>query len=121
MLRRISALTLWLTTAATALTVREAAAEEIFIFEPASDESGSPSSPSSLSGRLNVNHATSEQWQLLPGIGPSTATKILAYRARYPFKTIEQVMRVKGIGRKTFNRIKAYLTVDGETTLTKTD
>lgn len=70
-----------------------------------------------LEGRLNINTATAAQWVLLPGIGPATADKIIAYRERYRFRRLVHLMRVKGIGRKTFERLRPYLTLEGETTL----
>lgn len=70
-----------------------------------------------LDGKLNVNTATAAQWEMLSGIGPATAAKIVQYRKKYPFKDITHVMRVKGIGRKTFNKIKPHLSLTGETTL----
>ena len=73
-----------------------------------------------LRGQLNVNTATAAQWDLLPGIGPATAAKIVAYRTRRPFRSLSQLMRVKGIGHKTFADIRPYLTLTGETTLSAT-
>jgi competence protein ComEA len=70
-----------------------------------------------LEGTLNVNAATAEQWELLPGIGPTTAARILAFIATKPLSHTSQLMRVKGIGRKTYDRIKPYLVLEGETTL----
>jgi hypothetical protein len=70
-----------------------------------------------LEGTLNVNAATAEQWELLPGIGPTTAARILAFIAKKPLSHTSQLMRVKGIGRKTYDRIKPYLVLEGETTL----
>lgn len=70
-----------------------------------------------LEGQLNMNTATEKQWELLPGIGPATAKKLVAYRNRQPFKEPMNLMRIKGIGRKTFNACKPFLTVKGETTL----
>jgi competence protein ComEA len=70
-----------------------------------------------IEGQLNINTATVEQWVLLPGIGPATAEKLVAYRERHPFRSIAHIMRVKGVGKKTYAAIRSYLTVDGETTL----
>ena len=70
-----------------------------------------------LEGQLNINTATQEQLELLPGIGPSMAKKIIDYRAAKPFAEPMQVVRIKGIGRKTFEKLKPMLTVKGETTL----
>ena len=70
-----------------------------------------------LEGQCNINTATQEQLELLPGIGPSMAKKIIDYRTAKPFAEPMQVVRIKGIGRKTFEKLKPMLTVKGETTL----
>ena len=70
-----------------------------------------------LQGTLNMNEASPAQWQILPGIGPKLAERIIAYRSRHNFTKTTQLMRVKGVGRKTFNAIKAHLVTEGETTL----
>lgn len=70
-----------------------------------------------LEGQININSATPEQLELLPGIGPAMAKKIVDYRASKPFQEAAQIMRIKGIGRKTFDRIKPLLVLKGDTTL----
>jgi competence protein ComEA len=70
-----------------------------------------------LEGQLNLNTATAAELDLLPGVGPSTAQKILTYREGHPFKSIRQLLRIKGIGKKTFERLAPYLAVEGESTL----
>lgn len=60
----------------------------------------------------NLNTANSSQLQLLQGIGPAMAARIIEYRKTSGgFKTIEQVMDVKGIGPKKFGKIKLFLKV----------
>jgi len=76
-------------------------------------------SSAKLEGKLNVNEASEDQWVMLPGIGPSTAAKIMAYRAKQKFGDTTHLMRIKGIGRKTYNNLKPFLTMDGPTTLRK--
>jgi competence protein ComEA len=56
---------------------------------------------------VNLNTATLEQLTALPGIGPKTAQLILEYRTKSGgFKKIEELMNVKGIGEKSFLKIK---------------
>lgn len=70
-----------------------------------------------LVGVVNLNTATAEELQLLPGVGPSKAQLILEHRKARPFRTVEELVRVRGIGRKTLQKLKPHLTVNGETTV----
>ena len=70
-----------------------------------------------LEGQLNANTATTEQWDLLPGIGPATAKRIVDYVRKHPLKRTYHLQRVKGIGHKTYDRLKPFLVLDGDTTL----
>ena len=69
-----------------------------------------------IDGVVNINTATPEELQLLPGIGPAKVERILAYRWARPFRTVEELVRVKGIGRKMVRRLRAHLAVQGPTT-----
>ena len=61
---------------------------------------------------LNINAATLEQLDTLPGIGPATAQDIINYRAANgPFTSIEHLMDVPGVGQVTFDKIKHLITV----------
>lgn len=61
---------------------------------------------------LNLNTASLSQLELLPGIGPKMAERVVEYRkAHGAFSSPEQVMDVKGIGPKKFEKLKAYLKV----------
>jgi competence protein ComEA len=68
-------------------------------------------------GSINLNTATTTELSFLPGIGESKARAIIQHRAKRPFKKVEDLMRVKGIGRKTFKKLSPYLAVDGSTTV----
>jgi competence protein ComEA len=72
-----------------------------------------------LEGVVNINTATVEELQLLSGIGPAKARLVIEYRSRHPFRTIEELARVKGIGRKTVQKLRAHLGVSGPTTATR--
>jgi competence protein ComEA len=63
-------------------------------------------------GSINVNSASLEQLQSLPGIGPAIAGRIVAYReAHGPFKAVDGVAEVKGIGPRTLERIRPFISV----------
>jgi competence protein ComEA len=61
---------------------------------------------------LDVNRASQQDFERLPGIGPVLAGRIVEYReARGGFRDIEQLRRVKGVGKKTFERIREFVAV----------
>src|SRR5271163_1434028 len=61
---------------------------------------------------INLNTATSEQLQQVPGIGPVTADKILQMRKSYgAFKSVDDLRAVRGIGPKRLEKMRKYLTV----------
>ncbi len=67
---------------------------------------------------VNVNTADASQLALLPRVGPSVSQRIVDFRKENgPFKSLEDLMLVQGIGEKTFQLIKPYVAVSGETTL----
>lgn len=69
-------------------------------------------------GVLNLNTATGSELEMLPGIGPAKAERILAFRAKHgPFKRVFDLRRVKGFGKKTVDRLTPFLTVSERTTL----
>lgn len=94
----------------------------LFVVLPAASASASPSAAlllagPTLEGQLNLNTASLAELDLLPGVGPATAEKIIAHRNRQPFQRPTQLMRIKGIGKKKFAKLRPYVVVDGDTTL----
>ncbi len=73
-----------------------------------------------LSGKININTANTEQLEILPRIGTKTAQSIIEYRTQNgPFKKIEDITNVKGIGEKTLEELKGFIILEGNTTLKK--
>lgn len=61
---------------------------------------------------VNLNTATALELQQVPGIGPSTADKILQMRKSYgPFKNVDDLRAIKGIGPRRLDKMRKYLTV----------
>ncbi len=79
---------------------------------PLAGQSGPTISKAPPASPVNINTATVEQLQTLPGIGPSTAARIIADREQNgPFRTIEDLTRITGIKEGTMSKIRAYITV----------
>ncbi len=71
-----------------------------------------PSQVSLQNEKTNINTASLEELEKLPGIGPSKARAIIDYRTTNGlFKDIEEIKNVKGIGEKTFEKLKDLITV----------
>lgn len=60
-------------------------------------------------GKVHLNTATAAELTALPGVGDITAQRILEYRAAHGFASIEDVMKVKGIGKAKFSKMQPYL------------
>lgn len=72
------------------------------------------------SGKVNINTASPEQLELLPRVGPALASRIVEYRERNDgFQAPEDLMLVRGIGETSFARMKPYVAISGETTLSE--
>jgi len=67
-------------------------------------------------GVVNLNTATVDQLDALPGVSPRVAQDIVAHRKSHPFSRPEEVVRVKGFGRNRFERLRPHLAVTGPTT-----
>jgi competence protein ComEA len=64
-----------------------------------------------FSEKVNINTATLKELDELDGIGEYLALNIISYRQTSPFKTIEEIKNVKGIGDKVYEKIKDFITV----------
>lgn len=61
---------------------------------------------------VNINTATQQELETVPGIGPSRAAQIIAHR---PYDSIEELVQIAGIGEKTLESLRPFVVVDGET------
>jgi competence protein ComEA len=81
------------------------------------DPATPPSPQTRLVGVVNLNTATGEELQLLPGIGPARARAVIEYRkAEGPFKRVEDLTQVSGIGERALERIRPHCVLKGKTT-----
>lgn len=80
-------------------------------------EAAKRASKKEVTGVINLNQASPQQLDLLPGVGEKAAKRIVEHRVKTPFGRPEELVRVKGFGKKKYERLKAYLRVSGATTL----
>ncbi len=81
---------------------------------PAARSTGSPGGTASpaAGGVIDINTATAEVLEQIPGVGPVLAQRIIAYREQNGgFQTVEQLMEVSGIGEATFAQMQSMVTV----------
>ena len=78
-----------------------------------SKASDAPAAKTAAAGAVvNLNTASAAQLESLPGIGARTAARIVEYRQKNgAFKKVEELMNVKGIGEKSFLKLKSRITV----------
>ena len=65
-------------------------------------------------GKININTASKKELTTLKGVGDKIADRIIEYREAHPFKKIEDLMDVKGMGQKVFDKNKDLITVKDE-------
>ena len=73
---------------------------------------GASSKAAAATGVVNINTASAADLEALPGVGAKTAARIVEYRQKNgPFKKIEELMNVRGVGEKNFLKLKPQITV----------
>ena len=82
---------------------------------PAAGATGSvqPGAPDQPGVPLDLNTATLDQLETLPGVGEVTARRIVEYREAHPFTAVEDLRQVQGIGERRFEALKDLVTVAG--------
>lgn len=77
-----------------------------------SSKSTTDSSSTKPTSKININKATQTELEMIPGVGPSTALKIIEHREQNgKFKSIEDIKKVSGIGDAKYEKMKNYITV----------
>ena len=76
---------------------------------------GPPAHGAESAHPININSASATELASLPGIGDSKAQAIIEHRAAEPFKTVDDLKKVKGIGEKTLESLRPNITVGAET------
>jgi competence protein ComEA len=67
-----------------------------------------------VTGTININTASAADLQRLPGIVARTADRVIEYRQKNgPFKKVEELMNVRGVGEKGFLKLKSQVSVSG--------
>jgi competence protein ComEA len=76
---------------------------------------GQSKKTAALTGRIDINRASAEELRQLPGIGPKLSQRIVDERDKGRFRTVDELRsRVPGIGPKTLERLRPYISVQGE-------
>ena len=95
-----------------AVTAGDAGIVETSAAAAIAEESSTAAETSAADARINLNTASLEELDSLPGIGPATAKLILEYRQQYGgFAAPEEIMNVKRIGEKTYEKLKDRIRV----------
>ena len=94
-----------------------AVAQPAFASPQAAKTTSAAKAKATAASPVNLNSASVTQLQTLPGIGASTAQRIVEYRQKNgSFKKIEELMNVRGVGEKNFLKLKAQISVGGAKT-----
>jgi competence protein ComEA len=111
----------WLTSStasAKPVAAKAAAAPSAAAAAKDDDEPRARGGKKQVTGKLNLNSASDEQLQMLPGVGPSKSERIIAWRQKNGgFKRVADLRKVKGFGYKTLKKLEPYLDIKGETNL----
>jgi competence protein ComEA len=78
---------------------------------PAAGAPADPGAPGVPAAKIDLNTASVEQLEALPGVGAVTAGRIVAFRARRPFRSVQDLLQVEGIGERRLESLRDLVTV----------
>jgi competence protein ComEA len=91
----------------------------LYAAEAAQKQSAGANVAGPAANQINLNTATATQLESLPGIGAKTAQRIIEHRQKNgSFKKIEELMNIRGVGEKSFLKLRPLITVGPATTAT---
>ena len=61
---------------------------------------------------VEINHASKNELQSIKGIGPKKAQRIIDYRKKHCFQSVDELVKIRGIGKKTLEKIKPQISVN---------
>lgn len=86
--------------------------EQVFVSESGNSESGVSGATRTSRGKLNLNRASENELDGLPGVGPVLAKRIVAYRDEHgTFSSVDELQKVSGIGPAKFGELRSFITV----------
>lgn len=95
------------------LTLTIFVATPLFAAQQTSPAQSNANSTAAVAATINLNTASAAELESLPGIGKKAAANIVAYRTeKGKFKTKQELIKVKGVGDKTFAKIQNLINVD---------
>jgi competence protein ComEA len=90
--------------------------QPLFMATPAAAQQvGAEKAKSATVSTIDINRASEEDFARLPGIGPELARRIVAFRDKHgPFRRVEDLLVIRGIGHKKWRKIRPYLRVGSD-------
>lgn len=82
--------------------------------KPAVDKRAGGKKEEALTEKIDLNRATAEELQRLPSVGPALSARIITAREKQPFRKVDDLRRVSGIGAKTLEKLRPHVVVGGE-------